>query len=120
MQRPELFKCIILLDAPILGYFKGTAFGMFKRLGLVDRITPASAARERRPRRCASLWPSCWASADRCSATQLAQGRNRRLERESVIRNESARPFPITRKRQGRLEAALVVCRSQLLISGYC
>ncbi len=47
-QRPELFKCIILLDAPIIGYFKGTAFGMLKRLGLVDRITPAHATRERR------------------------------------------------------------------------
>jgi pimeloyl-ACP methyl ester carboxylesterase len=53
VQRPELFKCIILLDAPILGYFKGTAFGMLKRLGLADRITPAHAARERR-----RDWPS--------------------------------------------------------------
>lgn len=53
VQRPELFKCIILLDAPIIGYFKGTAFGMLKRLGLVDRITPAHATRERRRE-----WPS--------------------------------------------------------------
>lgn len=48
VQRPELFKCIILLDAPILGYFKGTAFGMLKRLGLADRVTPARSTRERR------------------------------------------------------------------------
>lgn len=53
VQRPELFKCIILLDAPIIGHFKGTAFGMLKRLGLVDRITPAHATRERR-----RVWPS--------------------------------------------------------------
>ncbi len=53
VQRPELFKCIILLDAPILGYFKGTAFGIVKRLGLADRITPAAATRERR-----RDWPS--------------------------------------------------------------
>lgn len=53
VQRPELFKCIILLDAPIIGYFKGGALGMAKRLGLVDRITPAHATRERR-----SDWPS--------------------------------------------------------------
>jgi pimeloyl-ACP methyl ester carboxylesterase len=53
VQRPELFKCIILLDAPILGYFKGTAFGMLKRLGLADRITPAHGTRERR-----RDWPS--------------------------------------------------------------
>jgi pimeloyl-ACP methyl ester carboxylesterase len=53
VQRPELFKCIILLDAPIIGYFKGGALGMAKRLGLVDRITPAHATRDRR-----SDWPS--------------------------------------------------------------
>jgi pimeloyl-ACP methyl ester carboxylesterase len=53
VQRPDLFKCIILLDAPILGVFKGTAFGMLKRLGLADRITPAHATRERR-----RVWPS--------------------------------------------------------------
>ena len=53
VQRPELFKCIILLDAPIIGHFKGRAFGMLKRLGMVDRITPALATRERR-----RDWPS--------------------------------------------------------------
>ena len=53
VQRPELFKCIILLDAPIIGYIKGRAFGMLKRLGLVDRLTPAHATRDRR-----RDWPS--------------------------------------------------------------
>ena len=53
VQRPELFKGIILLDAPIIGHIKGTAFGIAKRLGLVDRITPARATRERR-----RDWPS--------------------------------------------------------------
>ena len=53
VQRPELFKCIILLDAPIIGHFKGGAFGMLKRLGLVDRITPAHTTRARR-----RDWPS--------------------------------------------------------------
>src|SRR5487761_1908462 len=53
VQRPELFKCLILLDAPLLGYFKGTAFGMLKRLGLADRITPAHGTRARR-----RDWPS--------------------------------------------------------------
>ena len=53
VQRPELFKYIILLDAPIIGYFQGTAFGMLKRLALADRITPAHATRERR-----RDWPS--------------------------------------------------------------
>jgi pimeloyl-ACP methyl ester carboxylesterase len=48
VQRPELFQCIVLLDAPIIGYFKGTAFGLVKRLGLADRVTPAGATRDRR------------------------------------------------------------------------
>ena len=48
VQRPELFKCIVLLDAPIIGYFQGTAFAMLKRLGLADRVTPAHSTRERR------------------------------------------------------------------------
>jgi len=46
--RPELFRCIVLLEAPIIGYFKGTAFGLVKRLGLADRVTPAGATRDRR------------------------------------------------------------------------
>ncbi|MFI4940059.1 MAG: alpha/beta fold hydrolase [Burkholderiales bacterium] len=53
VQRPELFKCIILLDAPILGYFQGTAFGMLKSLGLADSFTPAHATRNRQRE-----WPS--------------------------------------------------------------
>ena len=53
VQRPELFKCIVLLDAPIIGYFTGAALGMAKRVGLVDRITPAHGTRERR-----RDWPS--------------------------------------------------------------
>lgn len=68
VQRPELFKCIILLDAPILGYFKGTAFGMLKRLGLADRVTPARSTRERR---------RDWASVE----DMVAHFRRRRLFR---------------------------------------
>jgi pimeloyl-ACP methyl ester carboxylesterase len=53
VQRPDLFRGIVLLDAPIIGPFRGTMLGAVKRLGIVDRVTPAGATRERR-----STWPT--------------------------------------------------------------
>jgi len=47
-QRPELFRAIVLLDAPIIGSFRGSMLGAVKRLGIVDRVTPAGATRDRR------------------------------------------------------------------------
>jgi len=51
VRRPELFRAIVLLDAPVIGAFKGRALGAAKRLGMVDRVTPAGMTRERR-----SVW----------------------------------------------------------------
>ena len=48
VRRPELFRAIVLLDAPIIGAFRGGMLGATKRLGIVDRVTPAGATRERR------------------------------------------------------------------------
>jgi pimeloyl-ACP methyl ester carboxylesterase len=48
VRRPELFRAIVLLDAPIIGPFRGTVLGATKRLGIVDRVTPARATRDRR------------------------------------------------------------------------
>jgi len=53
VQRPDLFHGIVLLDAPIIGAFRGTMLGAVKRLGIVDRVTPAGATRDRR-----STWPT--------------------------------------------------------------
>ena len=53
VRRPELFRAIVLLDAPIIGPIRGTMLGATKRLGIVDRVTPAGATRDRR-----SSWPS--------------------------------------------------------------
>ena len=47
-RRPELFRAIVLLDAPIIGAFRGGMLGAVKRLGIVDRVTPAAATRDRR------------------------------------------------------------------------
>lgn len=53
LRRPELFHAIILLDAPIIGAFRGSALQLVKRIGLIDRVTPAATTRNRRRH-----WPS--------------------------------------------------------------
>lgn len=50
IERPDLFRMIVLMDSPVLGYFKSTALAVTKRLGAIDRVTPAGATRERRAR----------------------------------------------------------------------
>ena len=52
-RRPALFRAIVMLDAPVIPALKGRALGAVKRLGIVDRVTPAGMTRERR-----SEWPS--------------------------------------------------------------
>ena len=59
VRRPELFKAIVLLDAPIIGALRGSMLGVTKRLGIVDRVTPAGATRDRR---------SHWASREEAKA----------------------------------------------------
>ena len=48
VRRPELFRAIVLLDAPIIGPVRGSMLGATKRLGIVDRVTPAGGTRDRR------------------------------------------------------------------------
>ncbi len=48
VRRPELYRAVVLLDAPIIGPFRGSMLGATKRLGIVDRVTPAGATRDRR------------------------------------------------------------------------
>lgn len=47
-RRPALFRAIVMLDAPIIGPVKGSLLGATKRVGIVDRVTPAGATRDRR------------------------------------------------------------------------
>lgn len=48
LQRPDLVRGVVLLDAPLLSRFKGGALALTKRLGLVDRFTPAPGTQRRR------------------------------------------------------------------------
>jgi len=59
LRQPELFRAIILLDAPILGPFRGSALQLVKRIGLIDRVTPAATTRNRRRE-----WPSLEAALE--------------------------------------------------------
>ncbi|RPI48468.1 MAG: alpha/beta hydrolase [Acidobacteria bacterium] len=48
IARPELFRAIVLMDSPVLGFFKSTALAMSKTFGVIDRVTPAAGTRGRR------------------------------------------------------------------------
>jgi len=58
-QRPELFRAIVMIDAPVIGALKGRLLGATKRFGIVDRVTPAGATRDRR---------AAWASREEAKA----------------------------------------------------
>ncbi len=64
--RPELFRAIVMLDAPVIGAVRGRLLAATKRLGIVDRVTPAAMTRERR---------NVWSNA----AEAKAHFRSRRL-----------------------------------------
>lgn len=48
IEKPHLFKAVILIDSPLLGRFKSSIVRLAKALGVIDRITPAQRTRARR------------------------------------------------------------------------
>ncbi|MDF1678282.1 MAG: alpha/beta hydrolase [Legionellaceae bacterium] len=48
LKRPELFRAVILLDSPILSHFRARAVQLSKKMGWIDRVTPAHRTRTRR------------------------------------------------------------------------
>jgi pimeloyl-ACP methyl ester carboxylesterase len=48
IERPELFKAVILLDSPLIGPLKSTMVRLAKALGIIDRVTPAYRTQGRR------------------------------------------------------------------------
>ncbi|HNX22891.1 MAG TPA: alpha/beta hydrolase [Spirochaetota bacterium] len=47
-KRPDLFKCVIMLDPPFFWGYTGRLFYLLKVTGLTDRITPAMKSSRRR------------------------------------------------------------------------
>jgi pimeloyl-ACP methyl ester carboxylesterase len=72
-RRPELFRAIVMLDAPVIAGLRSRGLGAAKRLGIVDRVTPAGMTRARR---------SAWASREEAKA----HFRSRRLFRDFTER----------------------------------
>jgi pimeloyl-ACP methyl ester carboxylesterase len=68
-RKPERFRCVIVMDSPIPRRWSGTAFQMVKRIGLVDRITPAGITRGRR-----AEWPSVEAALEYFRSKQNFRG----------------------------------------------
>jgi pimeloyl-ACP methyl ester carboxylesterase len=52
-RHPELARGVLMLDSPLLGGWRATAFGAIKRTQLVGAISPGAVSRKRRNR-----WPS--------------------------------------------------------------
>ncbi|WED44515.1 alpha/beta fold hydrolase [Legionella cardiaca] len=48
IEKPALFKAVIMIDSPLLGRMKSSVVRLAKALGIIDRITPAFRARSRR------------------------------------------------------------------------
>ena len=41
IERPELFKAVVMLDSPLIGPFKSHVLKLAKWFGIIDRVTPA-------------------------------------------------------------------------------
>lgn len=48
LQKPALFKAVVMVDAPLLNRFKSTCINMAKKMRFIDLITPAHRSRSRR------------------------------------------------------------------------
>ncbi|CEK10472.1 alpha/beta fold hydrolase [Legionella hackeliae] len=48
IEKPSLFKAVVMIDSPLLGRFKSSIVRLAKALGIIDRVTPAFRTRGRR------------------------------------------------------------------------
>lgn len=52
-RHPELFRAVLIMDPPVINGVGALSFGLLKKLGMADRITPAGKSQGRR-----ETWPS--------------------------------------------------------------
>lgn len=52
-RYPELFRAVVIMDPPVINGWGALSFGLMKKLGMADRITPAGKSAGRR-----ELWNS--------------------------------------------------------------
>lgn len=48
VKNPELYKALVLLDAPIISRVSGAGLRILKKFGLIDRLSPSRATKFRR------------------------------------------------------------------------
>lgn len=67
-QRPDLVKGLIMLDAPFLTHIEALGVNLIKRLGLIDKFTPAGRTLGRQ-----ETWPSIPAAEEYFRGKRLFQ-----------------------------------------------
>jgi pimeloyl-ACP methyl ester carboxylesterase len=58
-RRPELARCVVMLDSPVVAGWRAHAWRLVKALGLGDKLSPGGVAKRRR-----NVWPSRQAAWD--------------------------------------------------------
>jgi pimeloyl-ACP methyl ester carboxylesterase len=48
IEKPSLFKAVLMIDSPLFGRFKSGVVRIAKAIGIIDRVTPAFRTRNRR------------------------------------------------------------------------
>jgi len=65
-QRPDLVRCVVMLDAPVVGGWRAFAWYLLKRLGNAYKVPPAKFSIRRR-----NVWPSAQAAYEHFAAKDL-------------------------------------------------
>ena len=66
LERPELFRAVVMLDVPTFNYAESWFVMVAKATGLIDRITPAKKSKNRR-----TNWPDKSSAIDYLSQRRL-------------------------------------------------
>lgn len=67
-KRPDLARCVVMLDSPVVAGWRAHVWHIVKMLGLRERLSPGGIARRRR-----NVWPSRAAAYDHFIAKPIFQ-----------------------------------------------
>jgi pimeloyl-ACP methyl ester carboxylesterase len=68
LRRPDLARCVVMLDSPVVAGWRAGVWRFVKALGLRERLSPGGIARRRR-----NVWPSRAAAYEHFSAKPIFQ-----------------------------------------------
>jgi pimeloyl-ACP methyl ester carboxylesterase len=75
LARPELFKGLVILDAPFFGAWRARSIWLAKKLRFIDRLTPGGNTLKRR---------DCWASVEMAHDYFLRKPQFARFDRDCL------------------------------------